>query len=94
MLQNIVIVIVVILTGGAFLSRQLASSTRWRAMVTPLASIIGSGFLVLGPILDASYGYFAPAVMAMLCISAYLFGWTIRFNIQALEKDAPRGQPT
>lgn len=91
MLQNISIIAAVLLTAAAFLSNRLAASRRWRAMVTPLASIIGSGFLVLGPILDASYGYLAPLVMAALCIGAYLFGWTIRFNIQALETNNDRG---
>ncbi len=59
----------------------LARSTLWRATVTPLASIIGSGFLVLGPVLEHSYGYYAPLVMAGLCAAAYAFGAAIRFNI-------------
>jgi hypothetical protein len=53
----------------------------WRATITPLASIIGSGFLVLGPILDVSYGGYAPLAMLGLCALAYLFGSAIRFNI-------------
>ncbi len=56
-------------------------------MVTPLASIIGSGFLVLGPILDTSYGKYAPLVMAALCLGAYLFGSAIRFNIATIERN-------
>jgi len=59
----------------------------WRAMTTPLASIIGSGFLVLGPILDASYGKYAPVAMAALCIGAYLFGAAIRYNISVSHKN-------
>ncbi len=55
-------------------------------MTTPLASIIGSGFLVLGPILNASYGKYAPLAMAALCIGAYLFGSAIRYNITVDEK--------
>lgn len=55
----------------------------WRATVTPLASIIGSGFLVLAPILNHSYGAWGPAVMAGLCLVAYLFGSAIRYNIGA-----------
>lgn len=55
----------------------------WRATVTPLASIIGSGFLVLGPILESSYGYLAPVVMLVLCVVAWLFGGAIRLNIAA-----------
>ncbi|MFK5998596.1 MAG: hypothetical protein QM492_10875 [Rhodobacterales bacterium] len=58
----------------------------WRAMTTPLASIIGSGFLVLGPILNDSYGKYAPLVMAALCVGAYLFGAAIRYNITVDEK--------
>lgn len=52
----------------------LAKSRLWRATTTPLASIIGSGFLVLGPILDKSYGNLAALVMLALCAVAYLFG--------------------
>ena len=56
-------------------------------MITPLASIIGSGFLVLGPILDAAYGKYAPLVMAALCACAYLFGSAIRFNIATIDRN-------
>ena len=53
----------------------------WRATITPLASIIGSGFLVLGPILMASYGAWAPAVMLLLCLAAWMLGGAVRRNI-------------
>jgi len=53
-------------------------------MTTPLASIIGSGFLVLGPLLDASYGVYAPVVMAGLCLAAYALGGAVRYNIAML----------
>ncbi|HHB81060.1 MAG TPA: hypothetical protein ENK83_04845, partial [Aliiroseovarius sp.] len=59
----------------------LHGSRTWRAMVTPLASIIGSGFLILGPLLQASYGKFAPLVMVALCAVAWSFGTAIRFSI-------------
>jgi len=60
-------------------------------MTTPLASIIGSGFLVLGPILIVSYGKFAPLAMLALCLGAYMFGAAIRFNIAEIgDHDAPR----
>jgi hypothetical protein len=49
-----------------------------------LASIIGSGFLVLGPILNSSYGLYAPAIMLALCAVAAVFGAAIRFNIATL----------
>ncbi|NDV49149.1 MULTISPECIES: APC family permease [unclassified Salipiger] len=60
---------------------RLSRARLWRATVTPLASIIGSGFLVLGPILESAYGIWAPAVMAALCLGAWLFGAAVRVNI-------------
>ena len=53
----------------------------WRATVTPLASIIGSGFLVIGPILDHAFGSWAPLAMLALCTLAYMFGAAVRQNI-------------
>lgn len=53
----------------------------WRATVTPLASIIGSGFLVVGPILADVAGRWAATAMLGLCVMAWLFGSAVRFNI-------------
>jgi hypothetical protein len=75
------ILTVVVLFGAVLLWPRLADAELWRATITPLASIIGSGFLVLGPILDVSFGGYAPLVMLGLCAIAYLFGSAIRFNI-------------
>ncbi|NQV61381.1 MAG: hypothetical protein HQ502_17070 [Alphaproteobacteria bacterium] len=57
----------------------------WRATVTPLASIIGSGFLVMAPLLAQVAG--GDAFFAMLAIVgvAYLIGEVIRFNIRYAE---------
>ena len=60
---------------------RVVNSVTWRATVTPLASIIGSGFLVLGPIMKHSFGPSGILVMLMLCVGAYLIGGAIRFNI-------------
>ncbi|MCF6232963.1 MAG: hypothetical protein L3J36_07690 [Rhodobacteraceae bacterium] len=81
------------MTAGVLLYPRLANAPVWRAAITPLASIIGSGFLVLGPILDVSYGAFAPLVMAALCLVAYLFGAAIRFNIARLDQQETGGDP-
>jgi hypothetical protein len=75
------ILMVVVCVGAVLIWPRVANSVIWRATITPLASIIGSGFLVLGPILDTSYGEFAPLAMVALCATAYLFGSAIRFNI-------------
>ncbi|MBC08213.1 MAG: hypothetical protein CMO10_18200 [Thalassospira sp.] len=65
--------------------RRVSRSTTWRAVVTPLASIIGSGFLLLGPVLNLGYGGYAPLVMLALCLVAYMYGAVIRTNIAAGE---------
>lgn len=82
---NLLILIGVVVAGAMLAWPRLANARLWRATITPLASIIGSGFLVLGPILDVSYGAYAPLVMMALCVAAYLFGWAIRFNIERID---------
>lgn len=56
MLLDIAIIATVVLAVLALANRRVYRRATWRAMTTPLASIIGSGFLVLGPILDKAYG--------------------------------------
>lgn len=82
---NALILAFVIVTGAILIWPRLATSLLWRATITPLASIIGSGFLVLGPILDVTYGGYAPFVMIGLCTVAYMFGSAIRFNIADID---------
>jgi hypothetical protein len=86
-LLNMAIVLVAGVTATTLLRPSLAQAAWWRATVTPLASIIGSGFLVLGPILTDSYGQYSPLVMASLCLCAYLFGAAIRYNIATIEAE-------
>ena len=68
-------------TGLALMLPAIRRNALWRAMVTPLASIIGSGFLILGPVLANDFGLWAPMVMAGLCVLAWAFGMSIRANI-------------
>lgn len=89
---NAAILTVVLATGAVLASPRLAKSTLWRATITPLASIIGSGFLVLGPILEVSFGVFAPLVMLALVAVAYAFGVAIRYNIRCIDA-APSRTP-
>ena len=68
-------------------------SNAWRATVTPLASIIGSGFLVAAPVLGVTAGSLAVVAMAFLCGAGFLFGSAIRTNIryaEPLRDDPPR----
>lgn len=87
---NTFIVLVTVAAAALLLYPRLAKARLWRASITPLASIIGSGFLVLGPILDSSFGQYAPLIMLGLCVGAYLFGGAIRFNIARLDDGGTR----
>lgn len=82
---NALILAAVVMVASLLVWPRVANAVLWRATITPLASIIGSGFLVLGPVLDANYGGYAPLVMLSLCAMAYLFGGAIRYNIAAME---------
>ncbi len=76
----VAIVVTLVLTFGRF-----ARSDGWRATVTPLASIIGSGFLICGPLLAREFGSAALLAMAALLAIAYAAGSVIRFNIVHVE---------
>lgn len=51
------------------------------ATSTPLASIFGSGFLVIVPILAGAVGAYSVVAMAGVCALAYAVGSVIRYNI-------------
>ncbi len=55
------------------------------AVSTPLASIFGSGFLVIVPILSGTVGRYSLPAMAAICALAYAVGWVIRSNIMMVE---------
>ena len=64
-----------------------------QATVTPFASIIGSGFLVAGPLLAGITGHFAALAMLALCAAGCLFGSAILHNIQHVEAELEQGAP-
>jgi hypothetical protein len=68
-----------------FLFAPFAKTTIWRATITPLASIIGSGFLVSAPLLAREFGGYAAPAMALLIVFAGCIGWAIRYNIRVVE---------
>ena len=61
------------------------------ATATPLASIFGSGFLVIVPILAGAVGPYAWLAMACVCGLAYAMGSVIRFNIRYAEPQLEAG---
>lgn len=85
--------IALLVCGGAtallLIWPRLARASLWRATITPLASIIGSGFLILGPVLVDSFGSYALAAMAALCLAGYGFGAAIRYNIARIAAGDP-----
>ena len=86
MILNLVIILVTLsLAGYLAFSRRLARSDGWAATVTPLASIMGSGFLISAPLLGGLVGNLAVFSMAVLLALAYAVGGIIRFNIRHFE---------
>lgn len=67
------------------LFKPLRQSSAWRATTTPLASIMGSGFLVCAPLLASTVGNYAVLAMGCLLALAFLVGSAIRFNIRYVE---------
>ena len=89
-----IIATIVVTTGLSF--GRFARSEGWAATVTPLASIIGSGFLISGPLLAREFGGAAFWAMAVLLLLAYVVGAVIRWNIVHVENylaDKPFNDP-
>ena len=61
----------------------------WRVTITPLASIIGSGFLVAAPLLRDIAGPWALAAMGAIVALAWWVGGVIRYNIRYAEPQLP-----
>ncbi len=91
MINAIIIVTAVLLGGYLAFSKRLSKSSNWQATVTPLASIMGSGFLVSAPLLAGIVGKLALFCMAGLLLLAYAVGGVIRFNIKHFEPIENKG---
>ena len=85
MLITIVAAVVALLVAAGLSFGRFARSDGWAATVTPLASIIGSGFLISGPLLAREFGGAAFWAMAALLLLAYAVGAVIRWNIVHVE---------
>jgi len=76
---------------------KLQKSASWQATLTPLSSIIGSGFLIMSPLLASVVGILSPAAVTGIVLLAYAIGSVIRFNIIHVEpriKDGSLSQKT
>ena len=85
-LTDVIVIAATVALLVVLMMPKLRARPGWRAAITPLASIIGSGFLVIGPVLAHVTGRWAVAAMLGLCALAWLFGSAIRFNIAGLDR--------
>jgi len=74
--------------------KKIITSPTWHATITPLASVIGSGFLVSAPLLLLATGEWAALVMLIIVTIAYGIGSSLRYNIQYLEPLLQQSQST
>jgi hypothetical protein len=77
-------VILVLISAGVLLlmfQPRLTQSRFWQATLTPLSSIIGSGFLIIAPLLASIVGIYSPLAVTTIVVLAYAIGSVIRFNI-------------
>jgi len=86
--MNAAIVVVALVMAAVFaFTPRIRTSSAWKATVTPLSSIMGSGFLVSAPLIAAEAGVYAPFAMAALLLVAFAIGSMIRFNIRFAEPE-------
>jgi len=93
-LINALLITLAIISGLFLVSPNIRRQRFWKATVTPLASIIGSGFLVIVPLLSASVGAYAPLAIFGIVGFAYLVGEAIRYNIKYAEPSTTYHLPT
>ncbi len=84
MLNMILVIIAAIVLLFMFRPR-LIKSESWNATLTPLSSIIGSGFLIIAPLLASVVGAYSPLAVTGIVVLAYVIGGVIRFNITHAE---------
>ncbi len=83
--SDLIVIISTLILSVILLNKKIDESTIWRATAIPLASIIGSGFLVIAPLLYMSVGIYSVYAMLFLVILSYMIGGAIRYNIKEIE---------
>ena len=77
-------ILLVFIVAGVLLfmyQPRFTKSKSWQATLTPLSSIIGSGFLIMAPLLASIVGEYSPVAVIGIVVLAYAIGGVIRFNI-------------
>lgn len=85
LLYNLIILAIITALVAFSFSKGVRESSTWKATVTPLASIIGSGFLVVTPLLVMILGKYALPAITGIVVLAYMLGYVMRFNIEHIE---------
>lgn len=83
--NNTTVVATIIVVLMILFSKKMRASVTWRGVVTPLASIIGSGFLISTPLLVLIAGKGAIPIMLLIVLIAYALGSSLRYNILHIE---------
>jgi hypothetical protein len=78
---NIILVAIAAMVLLFMFHPRLTNSESWQATLTPLSSIIGSGFLVIAPLLASVVGEYSPLAVTAIVVLAYAIGGIVRFNI-------------
>jgi len=85
MIENTLLLAVATFVAFRLFNPRVSDSRDWRATVTPLASIIGSGFLVAAPLLYHAVNGWSVLAIAGIVLLAYAIGGVIRYNIRYAE---------
>ena len=78
---NIMLVVIAASVLLFMFQPRFTKSRSWQATLTPLSSIIGSGFLIIAPLLASVVGTYSPLAVTGIVVLAYAIGGVIRFNI-------------
>jgi hypothetical protein len=83
--------IVLIALAYSLYRPRVQQSSRYQAIVVPLANIMDVGFIVFAPAFVLLTGYAAPLVMLGICLVAIAAGFAIAYNIRHAERLAGTG---
>ncbi|TNF97695.1 MAG: hypothetical protein EP297_10090 [Gammaproteobacteria bacterium] len=78
---NVILVTIAAIVLVFMFHPRLLKNPSWQATLTPLSSIIGSGFLIIAPMLASVIGVYSPLAVMVIVVLAYSIGGVIRFNI-------------
>jgi hypothetical protein len=78
---NVILVTIAAIVLVFMFHPRLLKNPAWQATLTPLSSIIGSGFLIIAPLLASVIGIYSILAVVVIVVLAYSIGGVIRFNI-------------